>query len=162
MDGHRFDTITKAWTRLPRRRLLGGLAGSALGAFAAPHGVREAGAALFPCRQVGRRCNDKSQCCSSRCKRGRCRAHHVQRCTAAKDICLTGTFRCGGGLCECDLTTGGAFFCSSGEGECVDCTTDAECDIALDTQGAACIAIFHAGCSCGNGSPTFCAKPCTK
>jgi hypothetical protein len=116
MDVQRFDAMTRACGSLPRRRLLGGLAGSALGAVAVTLGFAEAEATHFFCLHVGRPCKKARLCCSSRCKRGRCRAHNVGGCTAAKDICVTTLPGCGGGSCYCNLTTGGANFCSAAGG----------------------------------------------
>ena len=159
MDAQWFHAITKAWGSLPRRRLLTGVAGSALGSLAVTLGIAGTEATHFTCLHVGQRCKDKSQCCSSRCKRGRCRAHNVGRCTTAKDACVTGTTGCGGGSCLCYPTTGGANFCSSGVGLCMACTTDAECATALDTPGSACIDTNHGNCSCGPIT-TACFSPC--
>jgi len=161
VEAIRFDAITKAWGSRPRRRLLGGLAGSALGALATALGAAETEATHFICRHVGQRCKSKSECCSSRCKHGRCRAHHVGRCTAAKDACVTGIAGCGGGSCYCERTTGGASFCSMAGGLCMACTTDAQCAVALNTPGSACIDINHGGCTCAPFT-TACLPPCPK
>jgi hypothetical protein len=48
MEAQRFDAITRIWTRTPRRRVLGGLAGSALGALAT---VPQATEAAGTCRK---------------------------------------------------------------------------------------------------------------
>ena len=163
MDPVRFDTLVKslATAASSRRQLLTGVAGSALGALVVTLGFGEAAASHFGCLDVGQRCTDKSECCSGRCKRRRCRAHHVGRCTVAKDTCLTGIPGCGSGRCDCHLTTGGAYFCSSGEGACMTCTTDAECADALGTPGAACIDVNHGDCSCSSVT-TYCAAPCPR
>jgi hypothetical protein len=163
MDPVRFDTLVKsvATAASSRRQLLTGVAGSALGALAVRLAFREAGATHFGCFDVGQHCKAKSECCSSRCRRGRCRAHHVGRCTVGKDTCVTGIPGCGNGRCNCYLTTGGAYFCSSGEGQCMACTTDAECAEALHTPGAACIDVNHGNCSCSSLT-TYCAMPCPK
>ena len=62
---------------------------------------------------------------------------------------------------QCYLTTGGAYFCSTGEGQCMACTTDAECAERLGTPGAACIDVNHGDCSCSSIA-TYCAMPCAK
>jgi hypothetical protein len=161
MNEDRFDALTRSLTKATssRRVLLTGVGGSALGARAVTFGFAEAGANHFTCLHVGKRCKNKSECCSSRCKHGRCRAHNVGRCTNAKDACVTGTFGCGGGNCLCYPTTGGANFCSSGLGLCMACTTDAECAEALNNPGAACLDVNHGNCSCP-GSSNYCAFPC--
>ena len=51
MDAARFDAITKTWVRVPRRRVLGGLATGVLGALVGLGG-REAGATLLLCKQT--------------------------------------------------------------------------------------------------------------
>jgi hypothetical protein len=91
---------------MPRRLHLTGVAGSVLGALVVDFGFGEAGAIHFSCIDVGQRCKDRSEGCSDRCKRGRCRALHVGQCTAAKGTCLTGIEGCGYGRCDCYLTTG--------------------------------------------------------
>jgi hypothetical protein len=160
MDTDRFDALTRSLfgAASSRRRLLTSVAGIAVGSLAVTLGFAEAEAADVTCLPVGKRCKNKGQCCSSRCKNGRCRAHHVGRCTAAKDTCMTGAFGCGGGSCLCLRTTGGANFCGSGGGIYVDCTTDAECATALKTPGAACVDSNHGNCS---GPSNLCALPCT-
>jgi hypothetical protein len=172
MDGSSFDALARSLTGAAhtRRQVLTGLAGSALATLAEALGFAEAGATHVGCLHVGERCTDPSQCCSSQCKRKRgtnkrfCRAHHVERCTAAKDVCLTGEFGCGDGSCFCWRTTGGANFCGgnvSTDRVCMECTADAECAEALETPGAACIDL-SGGCSDCPGSTTLCAKPCKK
>ena len=161
MDVQHFDAITKAWGSMPRRRLLRGLAGSALGVLPVTLGAAQTGATHFGCLDVGQHCKDQSQCCSGRCKRHRCRAHNVGRCTAAKDFCLTGKATCGGGSCFCYPTTGGANFCSQGSGICMACSKDAQCAVALNSPSAACVESNHGSCSCSGGFATFCALPCT-
>jgi hypothetical protein len=166
MDANRFDSLARFLTQATpsRRRLLTGLAGSTLATLATTLRFAKTGATHFGCLHVGKRCKDKSQCCSGRCKHGRCRAHNVGRCTAAKDVCLTGKAGCGGGSCTCFRTTGGANFCSDSLSiVCMACTTDTECATALDTPGSACIDINHGSCDCtgSGGGTTICAKPCT-
>jgi len=56
LDAQRFETITKDWISLPRRRLLTGVAVSALSALAVTLGLAEAEATHFTCRRVGKRC----------------------------------------------------------------------------------------------------------
>ena len=166
MDGPRFDALTRSLTgeARSRRQVLTGLAGTALATLATALRLSEAGATHFGCLHVGEHCKDKSQCCSNRCKDGRCRAHNVGRCKAAKNVCVTGKYGCGEGSCYCWRTTGGANFCGgnvSTDRVCMACTTDAECAAALDTPGAACIDL-SGGCSECPGSTTLCAKPCKK
>ena len=163
MDDDHFDALARSLSAAAssRRLLLRGAAGSVLGALAVTLGFAEAEASHFRCLDVGERCKDQSECCSSRCKRRRCRAHNVGTCTAAKDTCLTGVQGCGNGRCNCYLTTGGAYFCSTGEGQCMACTTDAECAERLGTPGAACIDVNHGDCSCSSIA-TYCAMPCAK
>ena len=68
MDSHYFDALTRslAATR-SRRGALAALAGSALAALGlSPHAVAAA------CRAPKRRCEKGRQCCTGRCKRGKC------------------------------------------------------------------------------------------
>jgi hypothetical protein len=163
MDADRFDALARSLMGVApsRRQVFTGLAGSILATRATPLGFGEAGATHFGCVHVGKRCTHTRQCCSSRCKHGRCRAHHEGSCTAAKDVCLTGEFGCGGGSCVCKRTTGGANFCAVfGADSCMECSTDAECADAFAAPGAACIDANHGNCLCPNGSTTLCARPC--
>jgi hypothetical protein len=159
MDGQSFDAVVQRVAVAASRR---GVLRAGLGALAVTLGFAEAEAADVTCLPVGKRCKSKSQCCSSRCKQGRCRAHHVGRCTAAKDYCVTGNFGCGGGKCFCYPTTGGANFCSAGGGVCMACTRDAECSKALDTPGSACIDTSHGVCTGCGAVTTACMPPCPK
>ena len=146
MHANRFDTITKDWISLPRRRLLTGVAGSALGALAVTLGLGEAEATHFTCRHVGKRCKRASQCCSGICKRHTCRAHDKGICKASQDACVTSPVGCGGdsaGNCTCVVTTGKASFCGLDGGTLSGCTRDEEC-VADKGEGAACI-------QCGEG-----------
>ena len=160
MDPKHFDALTQSLSSAAssRRRLLTGLAGSAVAALATALGFAEAEATHFTCLHVEKRCKKASQCCSSRCKHGRCRAHHVGQCTAEKDVCVTGEALCGGGSCICIRTTSGANFCGSGVFQCMACSTDAECATALAMPGSACIDLNHGICGCGG---TGCVAPCT-
>jgi hypothetical protein len=157
MDGESFDAVVQRVAEVASRR---GVLRAGLGALAVTLGFAEAEATHFFCLHVGRPCKKARLCCSSRCKRGRCRAHNVGGCTAAKDICVTTLPGCGGGSCYCNLTTGGANFCSAAGGQCMDCVTDAQCAEALNTPGSACVTRNHGFCNCVNGSPTSCVPPC--
>jgi hypothetical protein len=119
MDANRFDALTRALTGAAssRRRLLIGVGGGGLGALATMFGLGETGASHSGCRHVGVHCNRNGQCCSSRCRNNRCRAHSVGGCTAEKDICISNDTLCGDNVhCACNRTTGGAFFCSNASG----------------------------------------------
>ena len=164
MDADRFDAFTRSLTAVApsRRRLLTGVAGASLAALATALGFARAGAANPACVPVGEHCTEGGECCSSVCKRKRCRAHNVGRCTAAKEFCATGKSSCGGGNCWCFQTTGGANFCGvggPGGGKCFDCSADAQCAIELNTPGAACVLFGKDHCAC-TGFTTRCEKPC--
>jgi hypothetical protein len=161
MNAQHFDAITKSWGSLSRRRLLRGVAGSALGTLAAVIGTAEVRATLVSCVPVGKRCKRSGQCCSGRCRgpKGKktCRAHNVGTCTATQNFCTSAaTALCGGGQCGCTRTTGGASFCSKG-GSLITCTKDAECVVALDTPGAACVVFAGSDCT---PEGNRCALPC--
>ena len=89
MDADRFDALTRALIGAApsRRRVITGVAGSSLATLVTALGFAPAGATHFGCKHVGKRCTDASQCCSSVCKRHKCRAHNVGGCTAAKNLC---------------------------------------------------------------------------
>ena len=163
MNASHFDALTRSLTGMAssRRRLLTGMAGSALGAaIATALRAPEAAATIVSCVPVRKRCKRSSQCCSGLCRgpKGKktCRAHNVGTCTATQNFCSSSTDLCGGGLCGCLRTTGGASFCSRG-GTLIDCTKDAECVEALDTPGAACVVFAGSDCT---PEGNRCALPC--
>jgi hypothetical protein len=68
MRGSRFDEIARASTTpTSRRRLVGRLAGGALGALPLGLTRQAGGAAGSRCRAAGRRCAGNRRCCSGRC-----------------------------------------------------------------------------------------------
>ena len=157
-DADRFDAFTRSLTAVApsRRRLLTGVAGASLAALATAFGFAPVGATSFACLNVGKRCTEGGECCSIVCKCKRCRAHNVRRCTAARNICATETeFKCAGGSCSCFGTTGGANFCGSAEWVCMACSTDAQCAIALNTPGSACVDFNHGSCAAAAASAPY-------
>jgi hypothetical protein len=160
MDADRFDALTRSLssTASSRRRLLTGVAGSALGALAAALGFTAADATHVVCRHVGERCRRSGQCCSSRCRNKRCRAHGTLNCAPGTpdQFCFVGT--CGDGTCGCTNTTGGSSFCSDSV-SCYPqgCTTDKQCDALTGIPGSACVECETCTTTAGRG----CAAPCT-
>ncbi len=70
MDSQRFDDLSRTLaTARSRRGALKTLAGGALGGLLGLVGVREAAAA---CRAPKKPCEKGRQCCTKRCKRGKC------------------------------------------------------------------------------------------
>lgn len=120
MDAARFDALTRAMSvHLGRRRLLQGLAAGTFAGFLTRLGLEEAaagcagsapctgnadcancsGTSCGPdstcCRLVGATCKKGKQCCSRRCKRGKCRP-----CSSEQNTCLP-TERFDAGSCTC-------------------------------------------------------------
>jgi hypothetical protein len=103
----------------------------------------------FGCVDIGKACRGNgANCCSGICKgknpkKGKkdtssCAAHNVLDCQAGQDSCQGEPVPCGAAG-ACTITTGQASFCSAaGEGECVACRTDADCE-PIRGPGAACI-----------------------
>ena len=99
MEAHCFDAITKTWASLPRRRLLGGLAGSALAGLAATLGVAPAEART--CRKRQASCTKGRQCCG--------RKHGVVcqplstggTCASGRRCCGREGASCLNGNCDC-------------------------------------------------------------
>ncbi|MGH2615812.1 MAG: hypothetical protein ACRDJC_11270 [Thermomicrobiales bacterium] len=145
MRATHFDRLTRMVSAASRRRGLGHdltsiisrrqtLAALALGLFGVSSAPRHA-AGGPGCKNVGRKCRRRKQCCSSVCrgKKGkkRCKAHDTGGCRAGQQS--TG---CGGndvacttnsgnpGICE--TTTGNAGFCAF-SGDCFPCQKDADC-----------------------------------
>jgi hypothetical protein len=160
MDADRFDALTRslASAALSRRRLLTGMAGSAVGAVAATLGFADASASHYACVHIGKRCGNSDQCCSGVCKRKRCRVHDKGGCSLSDNFCAGGKDnRCKPG-CICNNTTGNAPHCG-GSAFCpaVECQRDADCG----EPGAACIPPVNCQ-GCGNpATQNFCQLPCT-
>lgn len=112
------------------------------------------------CKNVGKRCQTKTDCCSNVCrgKKGKktCRAHDTGGCKAGaiEAFCGGANVTCTssqGFSGFCNTTTGNAGYCSR-EGTCLPCTRDTECQDELGA-GAACVTC--ATCPNGRG----CASP---
>jgi hypothetical protein len=141
MDGFQFD----AWTRrcldvaASRRQTLIGVL---LGACFLRQGT-EVGSAGPGCKNVGKPCQKKKDCCSGICKgkkgKKKCKAHDSGGCqptadTCGQDIdCTTST----GEMGTCFTTTGNAGYCAN-DGGCSPCTRDADCKPLCGPQ-AACV-----------------------
>ena len=87
MDGRRFDAWTRAVTTgVGRRAALRAAAGAAVAGTLGLLRVGEAEALL--CRRADRSCQTDSQCCSNRCKAGRCQClGRGAPCTLDKACC---------------------------------------------------------------------------
>jgi hypothetical protein len=186
MDSGRFDALTIALGGR-RRALLRALVAGALAVTLPPIAPSPAGAA---CRDAGRPCRRRRDCCSNRCRRGTCRpcrsaddcsvgADCIEgqcvtiagTCSAGADTCLsgpgTGAISCNAGspaACFCFQTIGGATRCGTvvdpPPGTCVGCTADDQCVTATDVVEAFCANDSGPRCSCDTGQPGFCALPC--
>ena len=143
MDASHFDTLTKAWSSLPRRRLLGGLTTGMLSALLGL-GSREASAES--CRR-SRNCPSGQICvhrtCSAKCVDGdpfTCDSSHTGE--GCQSGCFCAKKPGGGGVC---IQTG---ICSGVD----ECKKQGDCP-----PGQIC----STGC-CGAGVPRFmCSSPCT-
>jgi hypothetical protein len=167
MDNEHFATWTRSLaSRLPRRRLWpGGLKAVAGGALAVtmsrfdrlPAAAREEAAKR--CLKDGDECKRGNQCCSGLCKGKKCRRAPGQgTCTIRKDRCKTGdsdASRCAGGDCLCFRRLDGAAVCA-GDGECFDCSRDADC-VAAFGERFVCVQ-GDRRCSCAS---TACLERCS-
>jgi hypothetical protein len=143
MDAKRFDAITKAWTTLPRRRVLGSVATGVLGSLLG-RGMRDASAQVLACRK-SRQCPHGQVCVHGFC---------APKCGDP--------FTCGGGAgsggctetgCFCGKKPGGAGVCVLGEL----CSGLQACGKLSDCPNGR---ICASGC-CGTGQPKFvCQSPC--
>jgi hypothetical protein len=147
METTRFDTLTKAWTRTPRRRVLSGLVAGALGSLLR-YGTRAVSARVLGCQK------------RSDCLTGEACVHHVcvAKCgdpfTCVNEVPDGGT-GCAGANCFCAKTPAGRGVCLQTDGTCAfnadGCTKQRQCQ-----DGEICAS----GC-CGAGFPTFhCQVPC--
>jgi hypothetical protein len=144
MDERRFDNLTRIFgSTQTRRRALTMLAGGGLAALLARLDIGEVAA----CRKAKKACKRDKQCCSGRCKKGRCKGNGapVGNVCEGKEIAT----RCGDG-CFCVLTVSGDIFCGDFSVSAA-CVADADCESATGT-GSVCF--FNKN---GNGQ---CAAPC--
>jgi len=141
MEAQQFDAITKAWTRLPRRRVLGGLIAGTLGTLLGLGG-REASAVA---------CQRSSDCLS-----GQVCVHNV--CTKKCDdrfVCngSPGSVCDAAATCFCGKKPGGGTVCLTGT-----CTGATTCRKQRHCPAGQ---ICAQGC-CGAGQFKFvCRLPCT-
>jgi hypothetical protein len=140
MDAPRFDAMTKDWTRLPRRRVLGGLVAGALGPLLGVRG-REARAISTTCQR------------SSECGAGQACVHHTCTLTCTDPFfCLKGGTSDGGTGCPsgafCAKKPGGGGVCVQGGGPCV---ADVRCRKQRNCRPGS---ICGSGC-CGGDLPKF-------
>jgi hypothetical protein len=181
MESFRFDDLARRMGKAtPRRHLLGGLAGTALGLVAQlpvaeakkKHKHKGKKAKLtrneFGCVDVGGACQGNSaNCCSALCdgkkaKKGKkdtsvCVAHDdAGICFADSDTCTVGhnvSCNADNSACDCVLTTGKAGFCG-------DFTAGAPALCRNCTQDTDCQEEFGAGAACivvGGGCSPICA-----
>jgi hypothetical protein len=94
MDAHRFDAIVRTFGTTTRRSGLRLLVSGALSGLLALLGRGEAAAA---CKNVGQNCDRRKDCCSKKCKNGKCRCRKPgERCTQQVDCCTYLLSICGG------------------------------------------------------------------
>lgn len=176
MDADRFDALTRSLTspETSRRRLLTGLAGSALGALAVALGVADAGATHTGCRHPGKPCVRNGQCCSGRCSSrgvclcpsgttrvgGRCELIGGS-CPAGANTCTIVDVRCGtsGGNCACYEDRALTSRCLDGANfVCVNCRRNSDCEASTGV-GSACIPLIG-DCATACATATACVGPC--
>ena len=153
MDARRFDAWTKRLVggATSRRVALGALGASATAA-AAGLGIEAAAA----CRDDGKGCKRDQQCCSGRCKKGKCRRAAGQGACRGQNACTDPPVACNGSeRCVCFVTTEGVPFCgASGLGTCAACAADADCE-EITGAGSVCVP-----CECQSGAQSACVPPC--
>jgi hypothetical protein len=146
-----FDRWSRNLAAAPSRRRI--LAALFSGAVTSPF-LPVPAAAGPGCKNIGKKCKKKKDCCSGVCKgkkgKKKCKAHDTGGCqamaaTCSQNIdCTTST----GEMGDCFTTTGNAGYCANA-GECFPCTRDADCRPFCGPQ-AAC-----ARCTaCLPGTPT--------
>jgi hypothetical protein len=143
MDVKRFDAMTKDWTRLPRRRVLGGLVVGALGPLLGLAG-REASATLLLCKRT-RNCPKGKRCLHKVC---------VQTCTDPLTCGSGGGTGCTDPNCFCSKKPGGGNVCARKvqcDATLRACTSQRDCGFL-----EVCVA---SGC-CGNFPKLACAFAC--
>lgn len=125
MDERRFDRLTRllAGDGASRRRIVLGLAGGLAGALAElGRGEDDATARTGGCFKKKKRCRHHQQCCSGRCRDGRCKGNgdggNPSTCSATCGGC------CSGKTCQAGTSDTA---CGQGGEACVDCGDNAQC-----------------------------------
>jgi hypothetical protein len=143
MDDSRFDLMTKAWTSVPRRRVLGGVVVGALSTLLG-RGAREASATLLLCKRT-RTCPQGKRCLHKVC---------VRKCTDPFTCSSGGGSGCTDPDCFCSKKPGGGSVCAR-RGQCdatlQSCTRQRDCGFL-----EVCVA---SGC-CGDFPKFACARAC--
>ena len=98
MDGRRFDEWTRAVTIAASRRaaLRAAAGGAVAGALGLLRATKVAAANRTTCRGTGEVCRRDAQCCSERCRRGRCDCRDRGDCSVDRACC---SGRCVDGRC---------------------------------------------------------------
>jgi hypothetical protein len=143
MDDSRFDAVTKAWVRAPRRRVLGGLVAGALSTLLG-QGAQKASATLLTCKR-SRTCPQGKRCLHKVC---------VRKCTDPSSCSSGGGTGCTDPNCFCSKKPGGGSVCVQ-KGQCDAtlraCTRQSDCRFL-----EVCVA---SGC-CGDFPKFACAFAC--
>jgi hypothetical protein len=159
LGGLQFDALTRSFLDLTtaRRHTLVALA---LGSLILRQSTDDT-AAGPGCKNVGKKCKKKKDCCSGICKgkkgKKRCKAHDSGGCqptagTSGQNIaCTTST----GEMGTCFTTTGNAGYCAN-DGECFPCTRDADCRPYCGTQAACVRSDFCLAGACFGPSGSSC------
>ena len=157
MDHDRFDALARSLGDVATRRhalrlLVGSALGAALGLLGGDGARATHGGA---CKHVDRRCANDRDCCSGRCRRGRCRK------TTDPDPACAGGDGCSGGVaiwcgpggsmdCWCATTVEGGGICNWDNGCGAECATSADCG-----PDAVCVDAPCCGTTTGNVCVAF-------
>jgi hypothetical protein len=161
MDGREFDEMARSLvTSGSRRAGLRALVSGALAVGVARLGLEEvAGAASGSCKQVGRKCEKDNDCCSKKCRRGKCRCLKAQaKCGASAGV-NDGTASCCGSLVcgyNCDWEATEKLVCCRPVGE-VGCNENCDCckDFSVCRGGRCCVPL---GAPCQDGQHEQCCE----
>lgn len=119
MESHAFDEAIRAMA-LPRRGALAGLVGLLAVVRGGSGGVVLAGS----CKPTGKKCGDKAQCCSGKCKKGKCACLKDGKEATSAEVCCSEVLT--GDLCgSCGAVTCADGCC--GPGGCVAGTSRSNC-----------------------------------
>ena len=128
MDGQRFDAISKGLASSnSRRATLRAVTAGVLAAGLSALGLHEAAA---KCNKEGKKCKKQKECCSKKCKGGKCRCHALrEKCTGTSST--AGNSCCGDAYCTTNAC-GEQTRCCQNIGNtcnstCDCCLTGAEC-----------------------------------
>lgn len=134
MDGQRFDRMTRMLGQgKSRRTVLQTVAATVLAGGLGRLGLENAAAA---CRESGEQCRRNKQCCSKRCKKGKCRCRKLGGTCKTSNQCCSQSCEPIVNCIDCGRC------CQTNDGNCEqtsDCCASAICEAGLGGRKRCCV-----------------------